>query len=51
VKKLYPTAAIAVAEKLTRGTTIQYELQLKGAPKRSVAFFPDGRLVPPEPPK
>ena len=30
VKKLYPTATIAVAEKMTRGTTVQYELQTQG---------------------
>jgi hypothetical protein len=48
VKKLYPTATIAVAEKMTRGTTVQYELQLKGAAKKSVSFTPDGKLVEPE---
>jgi hypothetical protein len=51
LKKLYPTATITVAEKLTKGPTVQYELQLKGALKPSVAFFPDGKLVPAEPPK
>lgn len=48
VKKLYPTATIAVAEKTTRGTTVQYELQLKGAAKKSVALTPDGKPVAPE---
>jgi hypothetical protein len=47
VKKLYPTATIAVAEKLTQGTTIQYELQLRGAAKKSVSLMPDGKPVPP----
>jgi uncharacterized cupredoxin-like copper-binding protein len=51
VKKLYPTATIAVAEKLTRGTMIQYELQLKGAAKKSVSLMPDGKPVPPAPVK
>jgi hypothetical protein len=51
VKKLYPTATIAVAERLTRGTTVQYELQLEGAAKKSVALMPDGKPVPPAPVK
>jgi uncharacterized membrane protein YkoI len=49
--KLYPKATITVAEKVTEGKTIEYELTLKGAPKSSVAFFPDGKLVPPEAPE
>lgn len=48
LKKLYPTATVAVAEKLTRGKTIQYELTIKGAAKKSVSFTPDGKPVPPE---
>ena len=51
LKKLYPAAAITVAEKLTKGTTIQYELQIKGAAKSSVTFMPDGKVVPPEAPE
>ena len=30
---------------------IQYELQIKGAAKKSVAFLPDGKLAPPEAPE
>lgn len=51
LRKLYPKATITKAEKLTRGQTLQYELALKGAPKKEVAFTPDGKLVPPEPEK
>ena len=49
--KLYPKAIVAVAERQTRGTMVQYELQIKGAAKKSVAFMPDGTLVPPEAPE
>ncbi len=49
LKKLYPKATITKAEKLTRGQTLQYELAIKGAPKKSVTFMPDGTLAPPEP--
>ena len=51
LKKLYPTAKITKAEKLTRGHTLQYELALSGAPKKSASFTPDGKLVPPETPE
>jgi uncharacterized membrane protein YkoI len=51
LKKLYPQATIAVAERLTEGTKIEYELQIKGAAVTSVAFMPDGKLVPPEAPE
>jgi hypothetical protein len=51
LKKLYPKATISVAEKLTEGTTIEYELQIKGAAVTSVAFTPDGKVVPPEAPE
>ncbi len=51
LKKLYPTATIAVAEKVTEGTTVQYQLTIKGAAKKSVSFMPDGKLVPPEAPE
>ncbi len=48
LKKLYPKATIAVAERLTKGTAVQYELQIKGAAKKSVSFLPDGTLPAPE---
>jgi hypothetical protein len=47
LKKLYPKATITAAEKLTEGTTTEYELQIKGAAVASVAFMPDGKLVSP----
>ena len=48
LKKLYPKATVAVAEKLTKGTMVQYELQIKGAAKKSVSFLPDGTQPAPE---
>jgi hypothetical protein len=51
LKKLYPKATITVAEKVTEGKTVQYELQIKGAAVASVAFLPDGKPVPPEAPE
>jgi hypothetical protein len=47
-KKMYPKATITVAEKVTEGTKVQYDLQIKGADKPEVSFLPDGKLVPPE---
>lgn len=51
LKKLYPKAKVTKAEKLTRGETLEYELALSGAPRKEVAFMPDGKLVPPEKPE
>jgi hypothetical protein len=51
LKKLYPTATITVAEKVTEGKTIQYDLQLKGAAVKSVSFLPNGTVAPPETPE
>lgn len=51
LKKLYPKATITVAEKLTEGTKIEYELQIKGAALTSAAFMPDGTPVPPVAPE
>lgn len=48
LKKLYPKASITVAEKLTEGAKVQYDLQIKGAAVKGVAFTPDGKVVPPE---
>lgn len=47
LEKLYPRATVAVAEKLTKGTEIQYELQITGAAKKSVSFKPDGTVPAP----
>jgi hypothetical protein len=51
LKKWYPKATITVAEKLTEGAKVEYELQIKGAAVKSVAFMPDGKVVPPEAPE
>jgi uncharacterized membrane protein YkoI len=48
VKKMYPAATIVTAEKMTRGTTVEYELALEGAARKSVAFRPDGTMVTPD---
>jgi hypothetical protein len=45
VKAHYPAARIVKAEKVTRGAKVSYELQLVGAPKRSVELAPDGKLL------
>ncbi len=36
---------ISLAERLTRGSEVQYELQLKKAPKKEIVFTPDGKFV------
>jgi hypothetical protein len=51
LKKLYPKAKVTKAEKLTRGQTVEYELAISGAAKKSVALTPDGKVVPPEKPE
>jgi len=45
LKAKYPKAEIDLAEKLIKGTTIQYELHLKKAPKKEIVFTPDGTFV------
>ena len=45
LKALYPKASIAKAEKTTRGPALQYDLALKGAPVKEVAFSADGRRI------
>lgn len=47
VKGQYPSATISKGEKVTRGATVQYELQLKGAPRRSIELTPQGKPVAP----
>ena len=48
LQKMHPKATITVAEKVTKGTSVQYDLQIKGGKTPTVAFFPDGKPVPPE---
>ncbi|HEY3383363.1 MAG TPA: PepSY-like domain-containing protein [Vicinamibacterales bacterium] len=49
--ELHPKATIAKAEKLTRGTVVEYEFALKGDAKKSVSFTPDGKPVAAAPEK
>lgn len=46
LKAKYPKATIAKAEKLMKGTTLTYELALKGAAVKSAEVSPEGRFVP-----
>ena len=46
LKAGYPGASIARAEKVTKGETVQYEIQLTGAAVTSVELMPDGTPVP-----
>jgi DNA-binding beta-propeller fold protein YncE len=42
----YPKATIVKAEKLMKGTTLTYEMALKGAAVKSVELTADGKAVP-----
>jgi len=46
LKAKYPKASITKAEKLMKGTTLTYEMALKGAAVKSVEITPDGKIVP-----
>jgi hypothetical protein len=46
LKAKYPAASITKAEKLVKGTTLTYEMALKGAAVQSVEITPDGKIVP-----
>jgi hypothetical protein len=45
VKAQYPSARIVKGEKVTRGATVTYELQLAGAAKKSIELTPEGKPV------
>ena len=45
VKAQFPGATIAKGEKVTRGATVSYELQLKGATRKSIELTPEGKPV------
>ena len=45
VKAQYPSARIVKGERVTRGATVTYELQLAGAAKKSIELTPEGKLV------
>jgi hypothetical protein len=45
VKAQYPSARIVKGERVTRGATVTYELQLAGAAKKSIELTPEGQPV------
>lgn len=45
VKAKYPKTTIHLAERLTRGAEIQYEVALKNAPKKEMVIAADGKIV------
>lgn len=45
IKAHFPGATITKGEKVTRGVTISYELELKGATTKGVELTPDGKPV------
>lgn len=47
IKTRYPKATVVKREKLTKGTTVTYEVQLKGGPGE-VELTPDGKWVSPK---
>ena len=51
LKAKYPKATVTKYEKLTKGTTVSYEMQLKGVAAKEAEFAPDGTLIVPKPEK
>ena len=45
VKAQYPAARIVKGEKVTRGATVVYELQLAGAARKSIELTSEGKPV------
>ena len=45
LKSQFPTAKVTLSEKLITGPTVEYEFQLKGAPKKEAKFSADGKLL------
>jgi hypothetical protein len=45
LKTHFPKAKVTLSEKLLTGQTIEYEFQLKGAPKKEAKFSADGKLL------
>lgn len=45
VKTKYSNAAIHAAEKITRGSEIEYEVSLKNAPKKEMVLAADGKIL------
>jgi hypothetical protein len=49
IKTRYPKATLGLCEKLMEGTTMRYEIQIKGVPKvSSVELTPGGQWVSPK---
>ena len=48
VKARYKSATLSVCEKVTTKGVVTYELQLKGAPVKSVELKPDGTWITPK---
>jgi len=51
LKALYPKSTITKAERTTKGTLLQYDLALAGAPVAELSLLPDGKPVPATPEK
>jgi hypothetical protein len=45
VKAQFPAARIVKGERVTRGATVTYELELAGASRKSVVLTPEGKTV------
>ena len=45
VKAKYPKAVIQGAERITRGSEVEYELTLKNAPKKAIVLAANGRIL------
>ena len=45
VKAQHPVARIVKGERVTRGATVTYELQLAGAGRKSIELTPEGKAV------
>jgi hypothetical protein len=45
LKREFPSAKVARAEKITEGGTLSCEFQLTGGPKREAKFSADGKLL------
>jgi len=49
LKARYPKATVTKYEKLTKGTTISYEMALTGAAVKEAEIAPDGTFISPKP--
>ncbi len=51
LKARYPNATVTKYEKLTKGTAISYEMELKGVSVKEAEIAPDGTFIIPKPVK